>query len=175
MQHPIIRGASQRGQHYGDAGAPQERLCDPFSSNRMHRCLSQLCATKHPPGTPRDAPGTCGQFLTVCWQWLQRLLGRVDLSVHCKTIFLAFPSNSVQARNKNLPGQLSNCCKYLHRARRTRAQRRLGKCYMAITSQIKAAAVPQPGPEHLSSQRGLTRPPATTAEARSTISNNSFS
>lgn len=24
-----------------------------------------------------------------------------------------FPSNSVHARNKNLPGQLPNCCKYL--------------------------------------------------------------
>lgn len=46
---------------------------------------------------------------------------------------------------------------------------------MAITSQIKAAVVPQPGPEDLSSQPGLTCPPATIAEARSTISNNSFS
>lgn len=146
-------------------------------TDAYHSYVQPSIPREHRSKPPRDAPGTRALFLTFCWPPQQRLLDRVDLDAHGETILLAQPfpqSQFMPGINISLGNSLTaaNICIELEEREHGEDW---GNAAWPVPAELKLYLVPQPGPQPLSSRPGLTRPPAATAEARSTITNNSFS
>jgi len=162
-----------------DTGALRELLRDPFSSVTMHRPLMQLRAATHFTGANLHGMllGPHALFLTFCWPPQQRLLDEVDLSAPLKTMLLSqpFPLTQFMSGIKISLGSsltAANICIELEEWKHGEDSR---NAVWPLPAKFKLQFAPQPGPEHLSARPGLTCPPAATAEARSKITNNSFS